>query len=214
MKSTVISWDGSFNSQLRENGTNIIDFDIRWYVLSLIFVKLCCLLCNFFFFSNFWCAKKYRILLHFRDKERHRSRSRSRTPDKESDRFIAKEKKRLEDLRLKIDKAKLREIAMWVLENSLLAEDCENLKNWTAEKSAVIIPPANYVCGGGILFSRCPSVHPSFRPSVTFWFFFNILKRQWWKFIKFCRHIDIDKMYVYNRKLRARGQFCWSYCPL
>ena len=44
--------------------------------------------------------------------------------------------------------------------------------------------------------------------------FFNILKRQWWKFIKFCRHIDIDKMNVYNRKLRARGQFCWSYCPL
>ena len=37
----------------------------------------------------------------------------------------------------------------------------------------MFIPPANHVCGGGILFSRCPSV----RPSVTFWFFFNILKR-------------------------------------
>ena len=50
---------------------------------------------------------------HYRDKERRgRSRSRSRSPDRESDRFIAKEKKRLEDLRLKIDKAKLREIAM------------------------------------------------------------------------------------------------------
>ena len=61
-------------------------------------------------------------------------------------------------------------------------------------------------------------VHPSSRPSVCpfvkFCFFFNILKRQWWKFIKFCRHIDIDKMNVYNRKLRIRGQFCWSYCPL
>ena len=58
------------------------------------------------------------------------------------------------------------------------------------------------------------------RPSVMIWFFFNILKRQWWKFIKFCRHIDIDKMYVYNRQLRARGQFCGvialcnSYCCL
>ena len=81
----------------------------------------------------------------------------------------------------------------------------------------LLYPPANYVCWWGILFS-CPSVFPSvcpsIRPSVTFWFFFNILKRQWWKFIKFCRHIDIDKMYVYNRKLRARGQFCCSYCPL
>ena len=43
--------------------------------------------------------------------------------------------------------------------------------------------------------------------SMTFWFFLNILKSQWWKFIKFCRHIDIDKLYLYNRKLRARGQF-------
>ena len=60
----------------------------------------------------------------------------------------------------------------------------------------------------------CFHIRPSVRPSVTFWFFFNTLKRQWWKFIKFCRHIDIDKMSVYNRKLRARGQFCWSYCPL
>ena len=57
-------------------------------------------------YTKFW----YSI---YRDKERRgRSRSRSRSPDRESDRFIAKEKKRLEDLRLKIDKAKLREIAM------------------------------------------------------------------------------------------------------
>ena len=80
---------------------------------------------------------------------------------------------------------------------------------------SIIIPPTNYVCGGVYCFHIVrPSIRLSVRPSVTFWFFFNILKRQWWKFIKFCRHIDIDKMYVYNRKLRARGQFYWSYCPL
>ena len=83
----------------------------------------------------------------------------------------------------------------------------------------IFIPPANCVCvcvcgGGGILLSVRLSVRASVRPSVTFWFFFNILKRQWWKFIKFCSLIDIDKMYVYNRKLRAGGQFRWSYCPL
>lgn len=44
--------------------------------------------------------------------KRGRSRSRSRSPDRESERFIEKEKKRLQDLRLKIDKAKLREIAI------------------------------------------------------------------------------------------------------
>ena len=60
----------------------------------------------------------------------------------------------------------------------------------------------------------CFHVRPSFCPSMTFWFFLNILKRQRWKFIKICRHIDINKMYIYNRKLRARGQFCGSYCPL
>ena len=59
-----------------------------------------------------------------------------------------------------------------------------------------------------------PSFHPCVRLSVTFWFFLNILKRQLWKFIKLCIHIDIDKMYVYNKELRARAQFCWSYCPL
>ena len=38
-------------------------------------------------------------------------------------------------------------------------------------------PPHTMFVGGGILFSRCPSVRLSFRrPSVTFWFFFNILK--------------------------------------
>ena len=84
----------------------------------------------------------------------------------------------------------------------------------------IFIPPQTVCVGRGrvILFSRRPSIHLSVRvsiyPSVTFWFFLNILKRQWWKLIKLCRHIYINKMYVYNRKLRFRGQFCWSYCPL
>ena len=64
--------------------------------------------------------------------------------------------------------------------------------------------PSKQCLLGGILYSCCPPV----RDILVF---FNILKRQWWKF---CRYIDIDKMYVYNRKLRARSQFCWSYCPL
>ena len=51
------------------------------------------------------------------------------------------------------------------------------------------------------------------RPAVTFWFFLNILKRQLWKFIYVCRPIDVDEMYIYNRKLKARGQFCWELLP-
>ncbi|XP_060555104.1 protein SON-like isoform X2 [Ruditapes philippinarum] len=61
--------------------------------------------------DRFWRSKygdfdAYRFL-----KGKH-DRSRSRSPDRERDRFIEKEKKRLEDLRLRIDKAKLREIAI------------------------------------------------------------------------------------------------------
>ena len=74
--------------------------------------------------------------------------------------------------------------------------------------------PAKCVCGG-ILFSHCPSVRPSFRrPSVTFWFYLNIFNRLWWNLIKPCKHIDILKINMYNRKLRARGQLYESYCPL
>ena len=78
--------------------------------------------------------------------------------------------------------------------------------------------PRKLCLWGGILFSCCPSVFPCVCPSMTFWVFFNILKRQWWKFIKFCRHIDIDSMYVYNRKLRLGTNsvvviaLCNSYC--
>ena len=58
----------------------------------------------------------------------------------------------------------------------MLEGDLENTR------LSVFMPPTlknllYIVCGGGggcILFSCCPSVFPS----VTFWFFFNILKRQ------------------------------------
>ena len=42
----------------------------------------------------------------------------------------------------------------------------------------LIIPPQTMFAGGDILFSHCPSVHLSVRSSVSFSFFFNILKRQ------------------------------------
>ena len=65
-----------------------------------------------------------------------------------------------------------------------------------------IVIPSQTVFVGGILFSHCPWVCLS----MTFWFF-NILKRQWQNFIKFGKNIDIHKMNIYNRKIRARGQF-------
>ena len=71
-----------------------------------------------------------------------------------------------------------------------------------------LYPPAKLYLWGIILFSHCPSIRPLFRLSTTFWFF-NILKRQWQNFIKFGKHIDIQKMNIYNRNIRARGQFCW-----
>ena len=37
--------------------------------------------------------------------------------------------------------------------------------------------------------------------------FFYILKRQWWNFIKLCKHIDSHKINICNRKIRAWGQF-------
>ena len=43
--------------------------------------------------------------------------------------------------------------------------------------------------------------------SAMFWLF-NILKRLWRNFIKFCIHIDIHKMNICIRIKRARGQFC------
>ena len=81
----------------------------------------------------------------------------------------------------------------------------------------LIIPPANFVCGGylyppqtlfvvGILFSRCLSV----RLSVTFCFL-NILKSHCWIFIKPCKHVHICKSNTLNKKVRVRGQFYKSF---
>ena len=58
----------------------------------------------------------------------------------------------------------------------------------------------------GILFSRCPSVRLSVRPSVTFCFL-NNLKSNCWIFIKLCKNIHICKTNTLNKKVRARGQF-------
>ena len=58
----------------------------------------------------------------------------------------------------------------------------------------------------GILFSRCPSVRLSVRPSVTFCFL-NNLKSHGWNLIKPCIHIHIYRANTYNKKIRARGHF-------
>ena len=53
--------------------------------------------------------------------------------------------------------------------------------------------------GGYTVFTL--SIHLSFHLSATFWFILDILKSQWWNFVKLCKHIDIDKINIYNRKL-------------
>ena len=66
-----------------------------------------------------------------------------------------------------------------------------------------LLYPPKLCLWGVILFSRCLSVRLSIRP----WHFgFSLIS---WK-----GNDGIDKMYIYNRKLRARGQFCSSYCPM
>ena len=93
--------------------------------------------------------------------------------------------------------------------------------NYTTQKSfaspniyhilSIIIPPANFVCGGVYCFHVvracvCACVCPSVRPSVTFCFF-NILKSHCWIFIKPCEHVHICKTNTLDKKVRARGQF-------
>ena len=82
--------------------------------------------------------------------------------------------------------------------------------------ACIFIPPANCVCGWVYCFHF---VRPPFRPcvcvrvSVTFCFL-NILKNHRWNFIKFCKHIHMNKANATDKKLRARDQYYWSYFPL
>ena len=68
-----------------------------------------------------------------------------------------------------------------------------------------IIPPQTLFVGG-LLFSRCPSVCPSIRPSVTLCFL-NNSKSHCRIFIKPCKHVHICKTNTLDKKVRARGQF-------
>ena len=60
------------------------------------------------------------------------------------------------------------------------------------------------------------TVRPSVCASVrnVFFFFFNILKSHCWSFIKPYKHDHICKTNTLDKKVRARGQFYWSYFPL
>ena len=69
---------------------------------------------------------------------------------------------------------------------------------------SVVIPPANFVCGGYTVFTL--SVCACIRPSVTFCFL-NILKSHCWIFIKLCKHVHICKTNNLDKKVRTRGQF-------
>ena len=40
-----------------------------------------------------------------------------------------------------------------------------------------------------------------------------ILNKQWWNFLKLCKHIDFHKMNICIRIKRAMGQLYMSYCP-
>ena len=74
---------------------------------------------------------------------------------------------------------------------------------YTERYTTIVIPTQTMFVGLYCFHVVRPSVRPFVRPSVTFCFFPNILKRHRWKFIKLCRHIDIDKMHVYNKRLRV-----------
>ena len=81
--------------------------------------------------------------------------------------------------------------------------------------SQLIIPPANFVCDGYTVFTLSvrASVRACVRPSITFCFF-NIVKSYCWIFIKPCKHVHICKVNTLDKKVRARGQFYYSYFPL
>ena len=70
----------------------------------------------------------------------------------------------------------------------------------------LLLYPPQTLFVGGILFSRCPSVRLSVRPSVTLCFL-NNSKSHCWIFIKPCKHVHICKTNTLDKKVRARGQF-------
>ena len=76
-------------------------------------------------------------------------------------------------------------------------------------------PPQTVYVGGYTVFTLSESLtnRPTDRVSVTFCFL-NILKNHRWNFIKFCKHIRMYKANTTDEKLRARGQYYWSYFPL
>ena len=86
------------------------------------------------------------------------------------------------------------------------------LPHGSYEANFLIIPPANFVCGGYTVFTlsvrACVrvSVRASVRPSVTFCFL-NNSKSHRWIFIKPCKHVHICKTNTLDKKVRARGQF-------
>ena len=82
------------------------------------------------------------------------------------------------------------------------ARVCSNVDDFN-NRNLLYPPQTLFVVG--ILFSRCPSVCASVRPSVTLCFL-NILKSHGWIFIKPCKHVHICKTNTLNKKVRARGQ--------
>ena len=83
------------------------------------------------------------------------------------------------------------------------------------EGNLFLYPPQTVFVGGYTVFtlSESPSDRLTDRVSETF-SFFNNFNNHGWNFIKFCKHIHINKANTTNKKLRARGQYYWSYFPL
>ena len=80
-------------------------------------------------------------------------------------------------------------------------------------ENLLIIPPANFVCGGYTVFTSVrASMHACIRPSVTLCFL-NIFKSHCWIFIKPCKHVHICKTNTLNKKVRATSKICLLYPP-
>ena len=91
-------------------------------------------------------------------------------------------------------------LANWPQRYSKVDDDGQMADHWYTgcpQKPWIFLyPPANFVCGG----VYCFHIRRSVCQSVTLWFFPNILKTQRWIFLNFCRHIDINKVYLHKKK--------------